>query len=161
MAAVHATGLPVRNRSHFSAMEELEDASPGSTTRSGWLNRLIASDAIGSPLQAMQMGGTAPAALYGSAPFLTTRAIAEVGIAGADQYDVHGGRGRSLHTMWDRKQTRLAGSMRAAFQAVADFAPVKQSPTAPANGATYPSGDLAKALARWRGSCAATWASRS
>ena len=30
VAAVHATGLPTANRSHFSAMEELEDADPGS-----------------------------------------------------------------------------------------------------------------------------------
>ncbi|WP_104107478.1 DUF1501 domain-containing protein [Nocardioides sp. 616] len=146
MAAVHATGLPVRNRSHFSAMEELEDAAPGSTTRSGWLNRLIGSDAVGSPLQALQMGRTAPAALYGSAPFLTTRSIADVGIAGADKWDTYGGRNRSLHTMWDKRQTRLAGSMRAAFGAVADFAPVLQSPSTPANGVTYPSGDLGKAL---------------
>ena len=40
-AAVHATGLPVANRSHFAAMEELEDADPGSTARVGWINRLI------------------------------------------------------------------------------------------------------------------------
>ena len=33
MAAVHATGLPVPNRSHFSAMEEVEDADPGSKAR--------------------------------------------------------------------------------------------------------------------------------
>ena len=41
MAAVHATGLPAPNRSHFSAMEELEDADPGSSARVGWLNRLV------------------------------------------------------------------------------------------------------------------------
>ena len=33
MAAVHATGLPAPNRSHFSAMEEVEDADPGSDRR--------------------------------------------------------------------------------------------------------------------------------
>jgi uncharacterized protein (DUF1501 family) len=38
IAAVHATGLPAPNRSHFSAMEELEDADPGSSKRVGWLN---------------------------------------------------------------------------------------------------------------------------
>ena len=31
MAAVHATGLPAPNRSHFAAMEEVEDADPGSS----------------------------------------------------------------------------------------------------------------------------------
>src|SRR6185295_16793164 len=34
---VHASGLPAPNRSHFSAMEQLEDAAPGSSTRTGWL----------------------------------------------------------------------------------------------------------------------------
>ena len=33
VAAVHATGLPVANRSHFAAMEEMEDADPGSLAR--------------------------------------------------------------------------------------------------------------------------------
>lgn len=40
-AAVHAVGLPAPNRSHFEAMEDLEDADPGSRDRVGWLNRLI------------------------------------------------------------------------------------------------------------------------
>ena len=50
VAAVHATGLPAANRSHFSAMEEIEDASAGSSTRVGWLNRLIGLDALTSPV---------------------------------------------------------------------------------------------------------------
>ena len=45
LAAVHATGLPAPNRSHFAAMEEVEDADPGSTPASGWLNRLVGTDA--------------------------------------------------------------------------------------------------------------------
>ena len=35
LAAVHATGLPAPNRSHFAAMEEVEDADPGSSARVG------------------------------------------------------------------------------------------------------------------------------
>lgn len=38
---VHAVGLPTPNRSHFQAMETLEDANPGDRERVGWLNRLI------------------------------------------------------------------------------------------------------------------------
>lgn len=146
MAAVHAVGLPARNRSHFSAMEELEAASPGSTVRSGWLNRLIGADAIGSPLQALQIGRTAPASLYGPAPFLTTRSIAEVAIAGADPADPDSGRTRSLRTLWAPERSALGASMRATFQAVSDFAPVKASSKTPANGVTYPGDDLARAL---------------
>ena len=56
MAAVHATGLPAPNRSHFAAMEEVEDAAPGSSVRSGWLNRLVGTDADANPLQGLNIG---------------------------------------------------------------------------------------------------------
>ena len=49
MAAIQATGLPVPNRSHFSAMEDVEDADPGSAARVGWLNRLVGRNGTGSP----------------------------------------------------------------------------------------------------------------
>ena len=49
VAAVHATGLPAPNRSHFAAMEEVEDANPWSSVRSGWLNRLVGTDADAGP----------------------------------------------------------------------------------------------------------------
>ena len=74
MAAVHATGLPVPNRSHFSAMEEVEDADPGSNARVGWLNRLVGRDGVGSPLEAIQMGGGVP-------PTAAVRAAAGAGHA--------------------------------------------------------------------------------
>ena len=35
LAAVHGTGLPAVNRSHFAAMELVEDADPGSSARVG------------------------------------------------------------------------------------------------------------------------------
>ncbi len=57
LAAVHATGLPAPNRSHFAAMEELEDAVPGTSVRQGWLNRLIGTDSSRSPLQAFNASG--------------------------------------------------------------------------------------------------------
>ena len=60
MAAVHATGLPAPNRSHFAAMEEVEDAAPGSSVRSGWLNRLVGTDADSNPLQGLNLAGGVP-----------------------------------------------------------------------------------------------------
>lgn len=49
LAAVHATGLPAPDRSHFAAMEEVEDADAGSSERQGWLNRLVGTTAGDSP----------------------------------------------------------------------------------------------------------------
>ena len=57
VAAVHAAGLPVANRSHFAAMEEVEDADPGSRARVGWLNRLIGT----TPGDASRCRASAPA----------------------------------------------------------------------------------------------------
>ena len=85
VAAVHATGLPVANRSHFSAMEEVEDADPGSAARVGWLNRLVGRDGTGSPIEAVQMGGGVPnAAVCGPEPVLVTAGVDDVLLAGAE-----------------------------------------------------------------------------
>lgn len=148
MAAVHAAGLPVRNRSHFSAMEELENAAPGSSTRSGWLNRLVGADRNASPLQALQLGGTPPASLYGSHPFLSAGDIKDVSLAGADKWDRNNGRPRSLKTLWSGQQDPMGRAMQAAFTAVDSFAPARTSPTTPLHGATYPAHDLGRALAQ-------------
>ena len=86
MAAVQATGLPTPNRSHFSAMEEVEDADPGSPARIGWLNRLVGRDGAGSPLEAIQMGGSGvpSTAVLGPQPVLVTDTVDAVtnGLAG-------------------------------------------------------------------------------
>jgi uncharacterized protein (DUF1501 family) len=148
MAAVHATGLPAPNRSHFAAMEEVEDADPGSSVRSGWLNRLIGTDADPNPLQALNLaGGVAPASLYGPQPVMSADSIDGMKIAGDDDGDDTHGRLRSLHALWDGNDTGLGRAMKATFGAVAGFQPVKNSPEEPANGAVYPGSDLGRALA--------------
>lgn len=147
-AAVHAAGLPARNRSHFSAMEELENAAPGSSVRSGWLNRLIGLDATTSPLQALQLGGTPPASLYGDQPFLSARALEDVALAGAADWGHAGGRARSLRTLWGGQRDGLGRAVGAAFTAVDEFTPARTSPKAPQHGATYPNHDLGRALAQ-------------
>lgn len=148
LAAVHATGLPAPNRSHFAAMEEVEDAAPGSSTRSGWLNRLIGTDADTNPLQALNLsGGVPPASLYGPQPVMSADSVDGMGIAGDDQWDEDNRRIRSLHTLWDGNRSGLGRAMKSTFGAVSDFAPVKATPETPANGAVYPTSDLGRALA--------------
>lgn len=147
MAAVHATGLPVPNRSHFAAMELLEDADPGSSERVGWLNRLIGRDtAFVNPLRAMHLGDSPPpTSLYGSAPVSTATDVASVELAGPGG-DTSGMRARSLHTTWDDAPGALGAAARSALQMVVDYKPVKNTAATPANGATYPGGDLSDAL---------------
>jgi len=147
MAAIHATGMPVVNRSHFAAMEEVEDADPGSSARVGWLNRLIGRDTYANPLQAVQIGEIPITATYGPEPSFTASSVDAVHIAGHDQWDTTNGRPRSLHTLWDAAPGPLGKGARSALAAVADFAPVQATSATPANGASYPKDDLGEALA--------------
>ncbi|MDN4161935.1 DUF1501 domain-containing protein [Nocardioides abyssi] len=145
LAAVHATGLPAPNRSHFAAMEEVEDADPGSATRQGWLNRLIGTDANRSPLQAVNLGGgVVPTSLYGAEPVMSTGSVDAVSIPGDDQWDTTGGRVRSLHTLWDGEAGPLGRAVGSAFAAVDSFGPVRATPD---RAAAYPRSDLGRALA--------------
>ncbi len=145
LAAVHGTGLPAPNRSHFAAMEEVEDADPGSASRRGWLNRLIGADGQDSPLQGFNLGGgVLPTSLYGDDPVMSATDVASVGIAGDDEWDPKDLRRKSLHTLWDRNTGPMGRAMRSMFAAVDGFAPVKETPD---NRGRYPEGDLGAALA--------------
>ncbi|MEO1792957.1 MAG: DUF1501 domain-containing protein [Cyanobacteria bacterium J06629_19] len=69
LAFVHASGLPNATRSHFQAQDYLETATPGDTsTRDGWLNRLLAVLPDGSAARGINMGSNSvlPLILSGS-----------------------------------------------------------------------------------------------
>jgi uncharacterized protein (DUF1501 family) len=148
LAAVHATGLPAPNRSHFSAMEELEDADPGSSARVGWLNRLVGTRPTGSPLQAVGMvSGPPPTELVGPVPLMTVGSVDDMTVAGDDQYDTNpsGKRRASLGTLWGQEKSPLGTAMRSAIQATSDFTPVLSTAD---DKASYGNSDLGRALAQ-------------
>lgn len=145
LAAVQAVGLPAPNRSHFSAMEEVEDAAPGSTTRAGWLNRLIGLQDLTTPLRAVNVdAGALPSSLVGPAPAMSTEAVDSVIVAGGVDARL---RTTSLRTLWDGRADPLGRAAQMALGAVTDFAPARQVSARPLNGASYPSGDLGGAMA--------------
>ena len=144
LAAVHGTGLPVPNRSHFSAMEEVEDADPGSDVRTGWLNRLIGTDPGTSPLQGFNVGGgVVPTSLYGPQGVMSAGDVESVQIPGDDEWDTTKGRRSSLHRLWDDDRSSLGTAMRSMFAALDDFAPARATVD---NVTTYPKTDLGRAL---------------
>jgi uncharacterized protein (DUF1501 family) len=141
VAAYHATGLPVVNRSHFSAMEELEDADPGSNARVGWLNRLISGTAGASPLQGFAAGtSTIPTSLVGPAPSMSAGSVSGVELPGSDK---EGRRAASLRMLWGREKSTLGKSMRATFQAIDEFGAAE---TTVDNTKTYPGSGLGRSL---------------
>ena len=148
LAAVHAVGLPVPNRSHFLAMEEVEDADPTSSVRRGWINRMIGLDADATPYEAVNMGDPiTPTALVGPAPALATDGLDGITLAGAT--DGHAAaRRRQLETIWGRAPGPLGAAARSALRTVSELAPVVGATYRPsvAYPAEWPATDLAQAL---------------
>jgi uncharacterized protein (DUF1501 family) len=127
LAAIHATGLSVANRSHFSAMEEVEEAHPGSSQRVGWLNRLVGTDNHHSPLQGVGVvSGPPPTELVGPVPLMTVGSLSDLNIAADDQYDTDpkGKRRRSLTTLYENDHSPIGRAMRSTLRATSHVAPV-------------------------------------
>lgn len=147
LAAVHATGLPVANRSHFAAMEAVEDADPGSSARVGWLNRLVGQAGANDPLRALQVGSsTVPTSLVGPRRTAAIRDVDRVRLAGQDD-EFEQARVSSMQTIWGRAAGTLGSGGRSALGLVDAFAPIRASGSDPTPGAAYPDGDLGRALA--------------
>jgi uncharacterized protein (DUF1501 family) len=147
LAAVHATGLTVANRSHFSAMEEVEEADPGSSARIGWLNRLVGTHSTGSPLQGVGIAsGPPPTEISGRIPLMTVGSLDDATIAADDQWDTDpsGKRRRSLGTLWAEDKSPMGTAVRATMQATTDLAPAI---AAADDSSSYGGSDLGKALA--------------
>ncbi len=142
VAAVHATGLPVANRSHFAAMEEMEDADPGSLERVGWLNRLVSGTPGTSPLQGFSAGtSTIPTSLVGPASTMSAGRVGDVELPGNDD---EGRRTQSLKIMWNNEKSTLGRSMRTTFDAINAFGPAQ---AAASNRGNYPGTGLGESLA--------------
>jgi uncharacterized protein (DUF1501 family) len=147
MAAVHATGLPAPNRSHFSAMEEVEDADPGSGVRVGWLNRMVGMTEPDSLFPAVQIGSGVPhTQIYGPQPTLAAPDVDKIAIYGPK--GAMGARRAGLDITWNAADGPLGQAARDALITADEWAPVRDLPGDPQHGAQYPKGDLGEALAQ-------------
>lgn len=148
LAAVHAVGMEVPNRSHFVAMELVEDADPTSSVRSGWVNRMVGIDAGASALEAVHFGDSMPPTMIeGPAPTLATRSLKEIKISGADNgWETR--RRRQLQTMWGKQAGPLGAAARSALSTLDTLAPLTKTTYTPsvAYPSSWPSTDLSDAL---------------
>jgi uncharacterized protein (DUF1501 family) len=150
--AVHGVGLPMPNRSHFDAMEEVEEAHLGSSSRIGWINRATGAVAAqtGAPAQPeeqIQMGESMlPTSLAGPAPALSANEVTGFSLPTVwNDQDVNA----SLQTVWAGNSTPLHAGVRTALSAVDLLAPVAtiDEETLDAAKASYPAGQLRSVLA--------------
>ena len=155
LAAVQAVGMKVPDRSHFSAMEEVEDADPGSAVRQGWINRAIGLDSDAFPTEAVQFGTSIlPTSLSGPAPAIATPGIKELYLAGAnpewDDATWQARRRTQLDTVRANARGELGTAARSALQTVAQMQPFAAQTYTPQNGVVYPTDwpatDLSAAL---------------
>ncbi|CAA9351076.1 MAG: Protein of unknown function (DUF1501) [uncultured Nocardioidaceae bacterium] len=116
LAAVHAVGMSTPTRSHFAAMEEIEDAAPGSDLRQGWVNRMVGVD--GDAVEALHVGtSTPPTLVLGPSPTLAVRALDEVELAGSEN-GWGARRRRQLAATWGDESGPLGSAARSALTVV-------------------------------------------
>ena len=146
-AAAQAVGLPAPNRSHFAAMEEVEDADPTSAERRGWINRMVGLVGTADPAEAIQLGTPmAPTALYGSAPTIAADRLSNLRLSGSSDPMWMRRQEDSLAAVWGSVGGPLGRGAQAALETTRTFASVSGTTVVPQNGAAYPSGSLGTAL---------------
>jgi uncharacterized protein (DUF1501 family) len=142
---LHAVGMEEPNRSHFSAMEEMERAAPGTSTRTGWIDRMLGLRESGTPFQATQIGDARPAqAFAGPSPELAMYSVDSFGLDAA--WD------EEQRLLWDTALRGVHAGAPAALGAPAKVALDAMSTTAQlaelgyVPDATYPDTNLGNAL---------------
>jgi uncharacterized protein (DUF1501 family) len=146
-AAIHAVGMTgTPSRSHFAAMEEIEEAALGSSVRQGWVNRMVGVD--GDAVDAVHLGSSTPPTLVlGPSPTLALGGLDEVELDGSGNGWGPRRRGQ-LSTTWNRDKGPLGAAARSALSAVDTLGPLAAGVVSP--DVTYPTdipaADLAAAL---------------
>lgn len=135
LAAIQATGLAVPNRSHFAAIEEVEDAAPGSELRSGWINRMIGLGTTPGTLDAVQLGQAFPTtAVRGDRSVLATTDLDKLLVPGLEDHATQ--RYSSLGSAWAAAGGPLSRGAREAMSISKGAG--TQLATMPATTTTYP-----------------------
>jgi len=148
LAAVHAVGLPQPNRSHFAAMEAVEDADPSSAERVGWINRMVGLLGTGSPTSAVGLGrAVLPSSLYGPAPSLAATELKSLRLVGSPDPVWFKRHNAALDTVWGGVGGQLGLGARSALSTGQTLRNLSITTAAPRNGARYPQGDLGVTLA--------------
>ena len=145
LGAVHAVGSPDGSRSHFSATEELERAAPGTSIRTGWLDRVLGLRGATDVFSAAHLGsGTPPPMLAGPSPEFASSSLRRFSLASSEWVGPRLETAlRALHTAATPEST----AARLTLDAVATAASVVAADPAPRNGAVYPAGTLGSSLA--------------
>ncbi|MBU2664261.1 DUF1501 domain-containing protein [Actinoplanes bogorensis] len=140
LAGVHAVGQSNPTRSHFAAMEAMENAAPGTSIRSGWLERMLGVTGATGALAGVSVGHAMPDRLFaGPTPSVSMSAIDKFTLAGDSAKRPMAAALRSLYADAPPLQ---AGPALAADRALTASGVVR----AVVGGSSYPATDLGNAL---------------
>ncbi len=144
LAVLHAVGMGQANRSHFSAMEEMERAAPGTTLRTGWLDRMVGGTGSGSVFSAVQAGRSMPSAsLRGPTGEVAFPALADLRLRSPGRGE-EGRRAAALRAMHAGARDVVAAPATAALDATTRAAALLAGRPAPP--VAYPASDLGRSL---------------
>ena len=147
LAAVHAVGQVNPTRSHFEAMATMENAAPGSTLRTGWLDRMIGLSGPVSTFSGTAIGAaTPPPSWIGPNPEIAIRTVDSFNLAGASTSADQARWSTALTALYADAPATLAGPATVALGALTTMTQMKAAGYTPANGAVYPKGSIGDSL---------------
>ena len=147
LGLIHAVGMAEPNRSHFSAMEEMERAAPGSSLRTGWLDRVLGLRDVGTAFQATQLGSnTASSAFLGPSQELAMWSVDSFELSGAWDATELAKWSAALGGLHTDAPAMLASPATTALGAIGTAANLQAAGYTPTNGAAYPETGLGDAL---------------
>jgi uncharacterized protein (DUF1501 family) len=143
LAVVQAVKTGADNRSHFLAQQELGEAAPGSSLRSGWLNRTLGTWSGTDALRAVQVGDSVmTSSLVGPRPATTLWEVGNFTLAGQQWFS-------QLPDTMNQLYSSVSGGQReaalATVSATGQLASLTASP--PPIPQSYPTDGLGPALA--------------
>ena len=145
VAAIHAVGQEDPTRSHFEAMAEMERAAPGSSLRTGWIDRSIGMLSDADAFAGAQVGnGTMPGSLYGPNPKFAVANLTDVRIGVDEQLVPSAAWTRAMAGLHRGARPEVVQPTSNALAAVAKLKKVPKTGDAASVG--YPSGALGPAL---------------
>ena len=144
LAAVHGVGQPNPTRSHFAALEEMERAAPGTSLRTGWIDRMLGVRGTSGVFGGVAVGGSlVPQSMGGPAPELALGSIDGFELNAESTGNPYAA---TLRTLYADAPPALAGPAATTLRAVGTTTALKKAGYTPANGAAYPDTELGRAL---------------
>jgi uncharacterized protein (DUF1501 family) len=144
---VHAVGMSNPTRSHFQAMAEMERAAPGTSLRSGWLDRTLGLRNPGTSYRGMQVGANIPAASFmGETPELSMLSVDSFTLAGVNKAADRARWRKALAGMNGDAPKLMATPAHTALSALGTAAQLQRDGYTPRPAANYPNTELGKAL---------------